>query len=266
MLYVIPWFQPAPIRITEHFQVHWFGVFAFLAIVVGSLIAASRASREGVTRDEVWDLLLYVIVAGFVLGHFFSWVAYHPREFLTHLTEAPWKLASPKTRMSSFGGYLGGLLGALWWGMRHPGKLIAAGNCVMFSLPFAWTLARIGCFFAHDHPGVPSNFLLAVDQFHVGAPPYVARHDLGLYDALAWFGISVAASIAARRTLAPGFFIGAVPLVYCPIRFLLDFLRETQAHGGDIRYAHLTPGQYAAMLIFVLAALFHRRRARRPLR
>ena len=57
-------------------------------------------------------------------------------------------------------------------------------DVVAFAFPFAWTLARTGCFLAHDHIGIASTFWLAV-RFPEG--PHL---DLGLIEAL--FTASVA--------------------------------------------------------------------------
>src|SRR5204862_179026 len=58
-----------------------------------------------------------------------------------------------------------------------------------------WMVARLGCFSVHDHPGVLTSFPLAV-QFPGGA-----RHDLGLYDAIALAAISLVLYAVDRRGL-----------------------------------------------------------------
>jgi phosphatidylglycerol:prolipoprotein diacylglycerol transferase len=44
--------------------------------------------------------------------------------------------------------------------------------------------------------------------------------------------------------------VGLLAVLYAPVRFLLDFLRFE-----DVRYFHLTPGQYGAATLLVVGVL-----------
>jgi len=52
--------------------------------------------------------------------------------------------------------------------------------------------------------------------------------------------------------------------LYAPLRFFLDFLREVPANGGDVRYAGLTPGQYASIAFTLVGVAVAVRVAKRP--
>ena len=67
-----------------------------------------------------------------------------------------------------------------------------------------------------------------------------------------------------RKPRKRGFFMALLPLIYAPVRFFLDFLRETPDHGGDVRYYGLTPGQYGSILFFLVGIVIAVRIARRP--
>ncbi|MGB7630613.1 MAG: prolipoprotein diacylglyceryl transferase family protein, partial [Candidatus Deferrimicrobium sp.] len=83
-------------------------------------------------------------------------------------------------------------------------------------------------------------------------------HDLGWYEFLYMACLMAPAFfLLDRKPRPPGFFLVAFPLLYVPARFLLDFLRIS-----DARYLGLTPGQYAGIAVF-LAALFFVVRIRR---
>ena len=43
-------------------------------------------------------------------------------------------------------------------------------------------------------------------------------------------------------------------IAYAPVRFLLDFLRETDEHGGDLRYGALTPAQWGCFALLAAGA------------
>jgi phosphatidylglycerol:prolipoprotein diacylglycerol transferase len=44
--------------------------------------------------------------------------------------------------------------------------------------------------------------------------------------------------------------VGLLPVVYAPVRFMLDFLRI-----ADVRYFQFTPGQYGAAVLLVAGVL-----------
>jgi phosphatidylglycerol:prolipoprotein diacylglycerol transferase len=114
----------------------------------------------------------------------------------------------------------------------------------MYGFAPGWIVARAGCFFAHDHPGWRSGFVLAV------AYPGGARHDLGLYEMLLAAVITGVLYLVGRRRRFVGFSTALVLAIYAPARFLLDFLR-----AEDRRYLGLTPAQYLCGVMLVIAAV-----------
>jgi phosphatidylglycerol:prolipoprotein diacylglycerol transferase len=167
----------------------------------------------------------------------------------------------PYPGLSSFGGFLGGTLTALWYRSKKGVSLMVLGDIFCFAFPFAWLFGRSGCFVVHDHPGMVTDFFLAVNDYHGKG---VARHDLGLYEVI-WSAAMIPLLLFLDRKPRPwGFFMAFVPIVYAPIRFGLDFLREGPEHGGDVRYLDLTPGHYYAVAMLVAGILVALRVARGP--
>ncbi len=113
-----------------------------------------------------------------------------------------------------------------------------------------WGVARVGCFTVHDHPGIRTNFFLAVNMD--GVP----RHDLGLYEAILLFSLGALLWTLHRRGILRGRLLPLLGLLYGIARFLLDFLR---ARPGDVpyadgRYLGLTPAQYIVVGLVVYGA------------
>ena len=106
-------------------------------------------------------------------------------------------------------------------------------------------VARLGCFSVHDRPGVLTDFPLAV------AFPEGARHDLGLYDAIALALISVVLYAVDRRGRLRDRLLPLLALLYGTSRFLLDFLRARDLPYSDARYLGLTPAQFACIAIVI---------------
>jgi phosphatidylglycerol:prolipoprotein diacylglycerol transferase len=115
-------------------------------------------------------------------------------------------------------------------------------------LTWGWLVARIGCFFAHDHKGSLSDFFLAVDF------PDGARHDLGLYDAiLSLIILGVLIGLWKRRPRY-GMMGGVTCVMYAVVRFFLDNLRSVDLASSDARYLGLTPAQFGCFALCVFGA------------
>src|SRR5262249_13818400 len=102
-----------------------------------------------------------------------------------------------------------------------------------------WAVARLGCFAVHDHPGVLTDFFLAV-KFPEGA-----RHDLGLYDAPWVFAITGILYAFRPGGVLQGRLLPFFGIRYAVVRFGFDFLRAYDLSYRDARYGGLTPAQYA---------------------
>ncbi|HEY0708920.1 MAG TPA: hypothetical protein VGG33_19075, partial [Polyangia bacterium] len=75
------------------------------------------------------------------------------------------------------------------------------------------------------------------------------RHNLGLEEALFTIALAGIFYLLNRKPRFVGFYLGLLPLVYAPVRFVLDFGRTV-----DVRYGGLTPGQWGAMALLVLGS------------
>ena len=100
-------------------------------------------------------------------------------------------------------------------------------------------------------------------MYHVD---HVVRHNLGMYEML--YAIVLTIILYSVKNVRPfdGFHPALMLLLYSPARFMFDYLREQPIHGGDRRYFGLTPGQYFAVGMVLLAVVLivrgvHRRRA-----
>lgn len=265
-----PSFHLGPITI------HAFGLIVALAVWTGVTIASPLYKKAGLDvavgeRMNVWIGVLAVLGA-----HLFSVIFYFPEK----VAADPWLLLRLWEDISSFGGMLGGLIGAalfLWW--RNP-KMDAVTrwsylDVVAYVFPFSHAIGRVGCSLAHDHPGTISNIPLAVSLSTPQAQQFITDvyasaglsstlpptdvlstmgfNDLGFYELL-YMCIVVLPVITVmyRRARRPGTMVLVFGLVYLPVRFAFDFLRVS-----DERYMGLTPGQWVAATSFMLLPLLY---------
>lgn len=263
----IPYFEQPSLPLFGDFKIHAFGVLVAIGIVVGARITLRRAAMLGLDTGILSDLIVWTVGTGFVVGHVFEIVFYEPHK----LSSDPYILFKLWAGLSSTGGFIGAAIGCGIFCWRKGIRFFDYGDTIAYGLPVGWSFGRMGCSVAHDHPGMRTDFLwLAVDY------PDGPRFDLGflemLYTLLIVSGVLLS-TIPKRlpsggrqpRVYPPGTFLAVICIAYAPIRFGLDFLRATPAHGGDLRYAGLTPAQWAMFGLLALGigiAFEARRRAR----
>jgi phosphatidylglycerol:prolipoprotein diacylglycerol transferase len=250
----IPPLSTGPIHLFGHtfrgLEIQSFGVLTAIGILVAVSLGMRAARQLGRDPAPVLDFSMWGVLCGVVVGHLVHVLAYHPEELTFGDLARFW------VGLSSMGGLTGGILAAVIWFRVH--KIPFAQYADAFALGIApgWGLARVGCFTVHDHPGVESDFFLAVVQR--GS----ARHDLGFYEAILLFALGALLWLLHRKKLLRGRLLPLLAVLYGAPRFFLDFLRaspgDTYADGtpiyADARIGGLTYAQYAGILLVVYGA------------
>jgi phosphatidylglycerol:prolipoprotein diacylglycerol transferase len=226
-----------------------FGMLFALGAYTGTVAALRQARRLGASDNAVLSMTGWVAVSSFFFAHVFDVLFYYPRDLLND----PLLILRFWEGLSSFGGFIGAFIGAFAWRAFYKARLLPYADIVASSFPVTWTFGRLGCTVAHDHPGVPSDFFLAVKY------PDGGRHDLGFYEFLITVPLAIAFLALRRRPRRWGFYGGILCTYYAPLRFLMDFFRERSdafAPGsfatGDARYLGLTPAQWACLPLLAI--------------
>jgi phosphatidylglycerol:prolipoprotein diacylglycerol transferase len=243
---VIPYFELPHLSLPFGQKIDIFGVLSAAGVVVGASLAARQAKIYSPGEDEkLKDSVTWMVMFGLFGGHFMHIFAYHP-ELLT--ARDPFLVLRFWEGLSSMGGVLGALVGLFIFFRRVKVPLSPYLDALALGTAPGWMIARIGCFLVHDHPGVRTDFPLAVDFPVVpfGGP----RHDLGLYDVFVLGGISVLLWTLLRFKPREGRLMGVLAVTYTPFRFCFDFLRASDLSFVDRRYAGLTPAQYIVVGLF----------------
>ena len=245
--------------------IHAFGVAVAAALWFGLSAGQRRFTSVGLDPTLAARAGRWTLVGGVLGAHLFSVLLYFPEK----LRGDPWLLLRVWEDISSFGGMLGGVAGALLFFLSRARAderraLAPFLDAVAFVFPGALALGRLGCALAHDHPGRVTASPLAIgidgdaalayiggvyDAAGLALPPAamgMGFHDLGLYE-LAFLALVVVPLFLLwdRRPRATGFFLAAFAALYLPVRFYLDTLRV-----ADARYLGLTPAQWVAALVF----------------
>ena len=241
MLAVIPWFELPSLSLGP-VTIQSFGVLSALGILAAASLAARGARQLGKDPQVILDYSVAGVLAGIVCGHLVHLFAYHPEEL-----ENPWRILKFWEGLSSMGGLAGGVVAAMVWFRMKRIRFHDYADAFALGVAPGWGVARLGCFSVHDHPGVKTDFFLAV-RFSDGP-----RHDLGLYEALLLFAIGALVWVLHRRGVLRGRLLAVLGLVYGVGRFFLDFLRASDVAYADARHLGLTFAQYASVAVVAYA-------------
>lgn len=225
-----------------------------IGIVVGLEMARWRGIRAGLDTRDVVDGCIAIVLAGFVGAHLVTLLFYFPERLTEQGISA---LVNPQG-FSSTGGFFGAVAGA--WGfyrfLRPHVNALQHADVICFGFPFGWFFGRLGCASVHDHIGAKTNFFLAMDfgegfDAELGAT-YAdgVRHELGLYEALFMIPVMALFLYWGKQSRPPGYFLSWFAILYAPVRFLMDALRNTDLTHQDARYFGLTPAQYGMVIMF----------------
>ncbi len=277
---MFPYIEIAPIEIGG-VEISPFGILVVMAVAVGVKLAIMRGRRLGVEVDELKYFIVTICIFGLVGAHVLDVVFYYPYEII----ERPWMLLDLSNGLSSFGGFISAVIGGVFWkyyGLRdwfkigkdqfrlpvkreRPLSMLPFTDILCAVFPFSWVIGRMGCALVHDHLGISAPFgsWLSVASgsgpakefgfiiLRYGSEP---RYDLGLIEMFFAAFLSISFAATWRFGGAKGWYIVAGCLLYAPVRFFMDFWRETNLVTGDARYAGLTPAQWGCFLLFAFGA------------
>ena len=271
---------------------HPFGILVATGVLVGSSVASRRARSLGYDLVKLNSFVTWMLVSGFLLSHVLDELFYHWEDVVSR----PWSLAMPWEGLSSFGGFIGALVGIVLWkyfvidGSRlrrrnPPHPILPFADLVLSAFPIGWMFGRAGCSTVHDHPGARAADTLLAVAYPCSAPfcrvpadegvvtkfgfidivhGHFPRYDLGFLELLFTVIIVVCFALTWRRRLPVGTYVVASALAYAPVRFAMDYLRIPQSEGGDPRYGSLTPAQWSCIALFAygIAMIVYIRRLR----
>jgi len=240
-----------------NFPINTYGVFLALAFLCAILITVKLAARDGLPREKIYDLCLWMLLAS-LIGSKILMLFTEP-EYRDH----PLQLLSLDF-LRSGGVFYGGLIGAIvtgyflmrryhlpWWKTADacaPG--IALGNF----------FGRQGCFAAGCCWGKPTTLPWGVKFTELGheitgVPTDVPLHPTQLYESFAMLLVFFFLLWLHRHRRFSGQVIILYALLYSVIRFCIEFVRDDPR--GDLfgltTLTGLSTSQLISLVVGVVA-------------
>jgi phosphatidylglycerol:prolipoprotein diacylglycerol transferase len=234
------------------FPINTYGVFLALAFLGAIFVTVRLASRDGLPRERIYDLCLWLLVSSLIgskLLMFFTEPEYrdHPLQLLS------------LDFLRSGGVFYGGLLGAVitgyllmrrwnlpWWK--------TADACAP-GIALGLVLGRQGCFSAGCCWGKTTNLPWGVRFSELGhevtgVPLGVTLHPTQLYESLAMLIVFFFLLWLHKRRKFSGEVILAFAMIYATVRFLIEFVRDDPR--GDIFGLTTLTGLSTSQMIGIL--------------
>ncbi|HEY7785267.1 MAG TPA: prolipoprotein diacylglyceryl transferase [Pyrinomonadaceae bacterium] len=250
------------------FPINTYGVFLALAFLSAILITVKLAARDGLPRERIYDLCLWMLLASLIGS-----------KVLMLFTEPEYR-ANPLLLISldflrSGGVFYGGLLGAVlvgyflmkryrlpWWKTADacaPG--IALGNF----------MGRLGCFSAGCCWGKPTDLPWGVKFSELGhqitgVPIDHYLHPTQLYESFAMLIVFGFLLWRHKRKQFDGQVILLYGVLYSVIRFVIEFFRDDPR--GDVfgltTLTGLSTSQIVSVIVGISAVILLFSKWRRP--
>ena len=257
---------PELIRIGS-FPVNTYGVFLAIAFLCAILISTRLGERDGLPRQKIYDLSLWMLLAGLV-GSKILMLFTEPE-----YRENPLQLISLDFLRSGgvwYGGLLGGVIAGYLLMKRYQLPWWKTADAFAPGLAVGNFFGRQGCFAAGCCWGKPTTLPWGVKFTELGheitgVPTDTYLHPTQLYESFAMLLVFFFLLWLHKRKRFSGQVILAYALLYSIIRFAIEFVRDDPR--GDIfgltTLTGLSTSQMISLIIAIsaLIALILRRRA-----
>lgn len=214
------------------------GVAIALGAFLGGLVIFYLAKKEGLSRKNLFDLLVYSLFLG-IIGARIVYLIFYYYQFPN------WKemLLIWYGGLVSFGGIIGGFLAAGLILRKRGENILKWFDIGIIGLYVGWIFGKIGCLLSGDTLGIISQSKIAIwGQIPVALfePIWAGLLIIGLYLLL----------VQKRWQLKNGFIFLVGLAGYALGRFVIDFWRV-----GRIIILHLKSSQLASLGIILICLI-----------
>ncbi|HZH32760.1 MAG TPA: prolipoprotein diacylglyceryl transferase [Pyrinomonadaceae bacterium] len=236
-----------------NFPVNTYGVLLALAFLAALLVAARLGARDGLPRERLFDLGLWLLLAA-IVGSKLLLLVVEPE-----YREAPLRLLSLDFLRSGgvfYGGFLGAVLTAYVLVRRYELPWWRTADAFAPGIALGQAIGRQGCFAAGCCWGKPTSVPWGVrfselGQQVTGVPIDAHLHPTQLYESFAAFFFFALLVWLHRRKTFNGQVILLYGVLYGTTRFIIEFFRDDPR--GDIfgltSLTHLSTSQLISLLV-----------------
>ena len=238
------------------FALPTYGLLVASGFAIGLATALHLARREGLNKAAIYNLGIYVALAA-LLGAKLLLIV-QDMDYYRQNTSALFSFSTIQSGGIFYGGLIGGIGMALWYGRRVRLPFLKTADAFAPGIALGHFFGRLGCFAAGCCWGEPTTLPWGITFTNphshqtVGVPLGVALHPTQLYEAAAELAIFVFLYRLYRQKRFHGQILGWYLLLYPAARFIIEFVRshsEAAYFGGQM----FSLAQWAGLLLVSLA-------------
>lgn len=234
-------FRPQPIILRlGSLNIYWYSSLIVLALVLGLILVFKLASRFGVKKESLENLIFYLVIVGFIgarLYHVFS-------EFHYYLKNPLMIFKVWQGGLGIYGAIIAGLLVLFWFGKKQGINFLSLADLFVPALALGQAIGRWGNYFNQEVFGRPTGLAWGIPINVANRPAEFFSsqyfHPTFLYESIWNFLIFLVLLLMIRRGFRMGAFgfckpkasercSGAIFALYLILysfgRFWLEFVR-----------------------------------------
>ncbi|MGD9889047.1 MAG: prolipoprotein diacylglyceryl transferase [Halothiobacillaceae bacterium] len=247
---IYPHIDPVALQIGP-LKVHWYGLMYMIGFALVWFLGRLRAEAKGFKKEEPGDILFYGAL-GVILGGRIGYVLFY--KFQDFLADPLMLTRVWEGGMSFHGGLIGVILAMVWYAHKTQRNFFTVADFIAPLVPPALLAGRIGNFINGELWGRPTDLPWGMVFPHVDQ---LARHPSMLYEALlegvVMFALLWWFSAKPRPRMAVS---GMFLLLYGLFRFLVEQVREPDAHLGFIAANWLSMGMILSLPMIIIGIAF----------
>lgn len=241
--------------------VAWHGLWLAAGVLSGFMVFLHEGRRKGMDRDQLLQLLLWVLVSGYVGARLLHVLLY---EWEAYAAQPLRILDVGAGGLSVYGALIGGTLAVALYARWKRLPFWHLADAAVVGIAAGEIVGRVGCTIAGDVPGVPTNGSWGLVYWHpnasippdlLGVPTFPAPVAMQVWN----LGLLILLLVLRKRIQPAGalFLIGMI--VYSVGRFIISIWQPEKSLLWGLK-----PTQAVAvtvMSVAILALLRLRRRA-----
>ena len=243
------------------FEIYFYGVIIAAAFILAALFCARKAAEFGLTSDDLFDLVIWLIPAC-IIGARLYYVLFK----LDYFAANPSKIFSLRDGgLAIYGGIIAGIITGIVWSRRKKIPVFAVGDLAAFGLLIGQAVGRWGNFINREAFGAETDVFCRMGLTMPGQETLYV-HPTFLYESLWNLGgliiLCVLSKLGKRKY--DGQFFWTYILWYGLGRSWIEGLRTDSLYIGstDIRVSQLLAAVSALTALIVL--IVNAKKARKP--
>ncbi len=230
-------------------EVRYYGVIFVIGFLLTYyfLMFLSKERNVRLTKDDISDLLLYLIIGVVSFARIFYILFYNLEFYLSNPFDM---VAIWHGGLSFHGGLVGAIVSMIIYCKVKKVNFYELADMIVIPTALALCLGRIGNFLNGELYGRVTNVSWAVD-FGDG----LGRHPSQIYESFKNLFIFSVLMTIRNKKLPKGFLFWSFVTMYGVLRFLVEFVREPDPQLGFILFG-LSMGQLLSSVMFVVGIVF----------